>query len=82
VQAEALTRELHSIIQNDRYPLSPTHPGAEGDPKQAAAGAGTTGAAPAAALRAAQQGQVQETRLIGLRDANQWHMVPTPKIAA
>jgi hypothetical protein len=23
VQAEALTRELHSIIQNDRYPLSP-----------------------------------------------------------
>ena len=23
VQAEVLTRELHSIIQNDRYPLSP-----------------------------------------------------------
>ena len=23
VQAEALTRELHSIIQKDRYPLSP-----------------------------------------------------------
>jgi hypothetical protein len=23
VQAEALIRELHSIIQNDRYPLSP-----------------------------------------------------------
>jgi hypothetical protein len=22
-QTEALTRELHSIIQNDRYPLSP-----------------------------------------------------------
>ena len=26
VQAEALTRELHSIIQNDRYPLSLTIP--------------------------------------------------------
>jgi hypothetical protein len=23
VQAEVLTRELHSTIQNDRYPLSP-----------------------------------------------------------
>jgi hypothetical protein len=23
VQAEVLTRELHSIIQNDRYPFSP-----------------------------------------------------------
>ena len=23
VQTEVLTRELHSIIQNDRYPLSP-----------------------------------------------------------
>jgi hypothetical protein len=23
VQAEALTRELHNLIQNDRYPLSP-----------------------------------------------------------
>ena len=23
VRAEVLTRELHSIIQNDRYPLSP-----------------------------------------------------------
>jgi hypothetical protein len=23
VQAEVLTRELHTIIQNDRYPLSP-----------------------------------------------------------
>jgi hypothetical protein len=23
MQAEVLTRELHSIIQNDRYPLSP-----------------------------------------------------------
>ena len=23
VQAEELTRELHNIIQNDRYPLSP-----------------------------------------------------------
>jgi hypothetical protein len=39
VQAEGLIRELHNIIQNDRYPLSPRICGTEGDPGDAAAGA-------------------------------------------
>ena len=55
-EAAALTEELHEIVENDRYPFSlsrshlrcsPRIPHAEGDPRQAQAGAGSR--APAAA---------------------------------
>ena len=46
VQTEVLTRELHSIIQNDRYPLSPRIVALKGDPWAVTAGAHTRAAAP------------------------------------
>jgi len=39
-QAQVLTRELHSIIQNDRYFAQSAHCGAEGDLGDGTAGAG------------------------------------------
>ena len=65
VQAAMLTRELHSIIQNDRYPLGPRIVAPQGDPGAATAGVRTRAPATAAELRAAEQGAISETRLEG-----------------
>jgi hypothetical protein len=65
VQTEALIHELGSIIQNDRYPLSPRilalkeilskmRPEPEREP------------APTTALRAAEQGTVQQTTVVAV----------------
>jgi hypothetical protein len=56
---EALIRELSMIIEYDRYPSKSPHEGTEGDPRDAPAGARSPGtAAPATALRAADEGTV------------------------
>jgi hypothetical protein len=39
-ETASLIRELHDIVENDRYPFSPRHPHAAGDPRQAQTGAG------------------------------------------
>jgi hypothetical protein len=63
VQAEALIRELHSIIQNDRYPFSPRIVALKEilsmlRPERRSRIANHY---PAEALRAAQQGTISET---------------------
>jgi hypothetical protein len=60
-EAAALTRELHEIVENDRYPFS--HPHAEGDPRQAQTGAGAQAPAAAKGLCAAVERQIQAARL-------------------
>jgi hypothetical protein len=58
-QKEALIRELPHTIDGDRYPPQCPHCDIEGDPWDAAAGARSPGtAAPATALRAADQGPI------------------------
>jgi len=72
----ALTQELHDIIENDRYPLSPRirtlrailaklRPEPVRDPRQAQAGAGSRAVAAAEAIRAGVERAVSETRLSG-----------------
>jgi hypothetical protein len=61
-QTEALIRELSQIIENDRYPLSPRIVALKEILGQLRPGARSRAAAPATALRAAEQGAVSETR--------------------
>jgi hypothetical protein len=71
VQTEALIRELSQIVQKRPLPPQSTHCGAEGDLRAAPAGACSPGtAAPATALRAAEQGTVRTATLTCFSD---WH---------
>ena len=66
VQTGVLIRELHGIIQSDRYPPQSTHCGTEGDPGAATAGACSyPGSAATEDLRTTHQGQVAPTPRLG-----------------
>jgi len=62
-ETAALIKELHDLVENDRYPFSPVHPHAEGHSRQAEAGAGAQALAAAEGLCAAEKWQIQATRL-------------------
>jgi hypothetical protein len=61
-ETPALIKELHDIVENDRYLLA-AHPHAEGDPRQAQTGVGSRTPAAAEGVCAAIERPISETWL-------------------